>query len=461
MMIFKKAIPRRTFLRGAGATLALPLLDAMVPAFGAPAETTPPVRLGVVYHPNGVWPVDRWTPKGEGTGFEISPTLEPLAPFRDQLLVLTGLDQKEAFSQPNNPGGGHEAAFSQFLAGVRPKVTNDNNVPADDVVSSGGHYPPPSISIDQIAAQKIGKETQLASLELALFSGDLIGCASYCSYLSTISWRSATTPNPMESNPRAVFERLFGDSDSTDRATRLARLNEQKSILDWLLQDAAGFAKEIGPSDRAKLTEYLDSVRDVERRIQISEQQARNHEVPKLDKPAGAPSDYEQYAKLMIDLQVLAYQSDVTRVITFSLGREGSVAGRGYPEIGITDLHHTLTHLDGDPIAQQKLGRIDHYLVTMFAYFVGKLRSTPDGDGSLLDHSILLYGSGMGNGASHRHDNLPLLLVGGGAGIKAGRHNRYPTGTPVANLYLTLLDKLGVSLDNLGDSTGKLDLLSM
>ncbi len=452
-MIFKKAIPRRTFLRGMGATLALPLLEGMVPAFATSAEAavTEPVRLGIVYAPNGMWPMEQWTPKAEGPGFELTPTLEPLAPFRDRLLVLSGLAHKEAFPREGDGGAEHSRAMATYLTGVRPKTTEGKDFRT-------------GISMDQIAAEKLGKDTQLASLELSLFVGDLVGTCEAgvtCTYLNTLCWRTSTTPLPMESNPRSVFERLFGDSDSTDRAERLARIRERRSILDGVTEAMAILLTGIGPSDRAKLTEYLDAVRDIERRIQIAEEQS-NREVPAFERPEGVPVALEEYVKLMFDLQVLAYQTDLTRVITFAMGREGPFGSRAYPELGISDLHHTLSHHQNIPAAVEKLSRINVYHAKLFAYFLEKLRSTPDGDGSLLDHTMLLYGSALSNGNVHQHNNLPLLLVGGaGDQIKGGRHIRYPDGTAMTNLLLTMLDKLAVPVDKLGDSTGKLDLLSV
>ena len=453
MMIFKKAIPRRTFLRGLGATLALPLLDGMVPAFASPVDTAAkaPVRLGVVYVGNGMWPMNKWTPKTEGAAFELTPTLEPLAPFRDQLLVLSGLAHKEAFPTPDDGGTPHAQAFSAFLTGVRAKYTAGKDFRV-------------GTSMDQIVAEKLGKETQLASLELSLFLTDPVGTCEpgeTCTYINTMSWRTPTTPLPMEKNPRAVFERLFGDNDSSDRAGRLALIRQNRSILDSVAEGASSFLKDIGPSDRAKLTQYLDAIRDVERRIHIAEEQA-NREVPTFDRPAGVPASFEDYAKLMIDLQVLAYQTDLTRVITFAMAREGAYGGRPYPEIGIADNHHALSHHQNSPVIVDKLFQINLYHMKMFAYYLEKLRSTPDGNGNLLDHSILLYGSGLSNGNTHLHADLPILLAGGAGGqIKGGRHNRYPDETPMSNLHLTLLDMLGVPVEKLGNSTGKLDLLSV
>ena len=318
--------------------------------------------------------------------------------------------------------------------------------------------------MDQIAAKELGKDTQMASLEVSLCPTEVTGLCEVswtCVYLSTLAWRTPTTPLPMESSPRALFERLFGDNDSTDRAVRLARIQEQRSILDWVIEDASSFIKELGGSDRVKLTEYLDTIRDVERRIQIAENQS-NREVPKLDRPSDVPVSYEDYAKLMIDLQVLAFKTDLTRVITFMMTREGGAGDRPYTEIGISDVHHTLSHHQNSAAAIDKLFQINVYHMKMFAYFLEKLRSTPDGDGNLLDHTMMTYGSGLENANIHQHSNLPLVLAGGGGGkIKGGRHIRYPDGTPMTNLHLALLDKLGIPMEKFGDSTGKLDLLSV
>ena len=450
MMIFKKSIPRRRFLRGIGATIALPFLDAMIPAVTRAQTIQTPLRFGVFFSPNGMWPMDKWTPKTEGADFALTPVLEQLAPFQDRLLVLSGLASKEAFPREGDGGGEHSRTTAAYLTGVRPRRTDGKDI----------HV---GISMDQIAAEKLGKDTQLRSLEVSPFPSDLVGtCESQytCLYISTLSWRGPTAPMPMERIPRAVFERLFGNSDSTDQATRLLRIHEKRSILDWVAKDVTNFMKKIGPSDSVKITEYLEALRDIERRIQLAEEQA-DRELPTLERPVGIPPSYEDYAKLMIDLQVMAYQTDLTRVITFSLARE-MAADRAYPEIGISEIHHSLSHHQNNASSVEKLFKINLYHMKMFAYFLEKMKSTPDGDGSLLDHSIILRGAGLSNANIHQHDNLPMLLVGGGADwIKGRRHVRVPDGTPLTNLYLTVLDKLGVPLENLGDSTGKLDLLSV
>ena len=446
MMIFKKAIHRRMFLRGLGATLALPLLDGMVPAFaGDDAAATATPRLSFVYSPNGMI-MNQWTPEAEGAAFELPPILEPLAPFRDRLLVLTSLNQNPAEALQNEgESAPHERAGATYLTGVHPK--REGQV---------------GISVDQIAAKELGKHTQLASLELSLHNMDVVGACEKgwsCAYIHTLSWSSPTTPLPTENQPRAVFERLFGDSDTTDPAARRARIQKDRSILDSVTEAAASLLPRLVPGDRAKLTEYLDAIRDVERRIQTAEEQS-SRELPVLDRPVGVPEKFDEYAKLMFDLQVLAYQSDLTRVTTFMMGPEQS--NRSYREIGIPDAHHGLSHHQGDAGMIAKVLRINIYHSQMFAYFLEKLRSTPDGDGSLLDHSMILYGSALSDGNRHSHQNLPVLLAGGGAGkLPGGRHLRYPKDTPMTNLYLTMLDKLGIPVENFGDSTGKLELLSV
>ncbi|MCZ6491494.1 MAG: DUF1552 domain-containing protein, partial [Acidobacteria bacterium] len=368
MMIFKKAIPRRTFLRGVGATLALPLLDGMVPAFGATAAK-PAVRMSFIYGPNGRI-MSKWTPATEGAAFAMTPTLEPLAPFRDRLLVLSGLNIKAADAVGNEPGGVHARPCAAFLTGIHPKP--------------GGAM---GISADQVAARELGKHTQLGSLELAMDSADVLGAADGAysdAYTKTISWRGPTTPLPMEDNPRKVFERLLGESATTDPAERLRRIQKKHSILDFVTQDVHSLMRDVGPGDRAKLTEYLDAIRDIERRIQIAEEQA-SRKLPEMERPAGVPPTYSEHAKLMFDLQVLAYQGDLTRVVTFMLGRESG--DRAYREIGIGDGHHSLSHHSGNPEAIELCSKIDAFHSKMVAYFLEKLRSTPDGDGSLLDHS--------------------------------------------------------------------------
>jgi hypothetical protein len=453
MMIFKKAIPRRTFLRGMGATLALPLLDGMVPAFASELDTAakPATRFSVVYVPNGMV-MDRWTPKTEGAAFEITPILEPLAPFRDQTTVLTGLVHKHGFPLPGEGGGDHARGTGSFLTGVHPKKTEGPDIQA-------------GISADQIAAKEFGKVTQVPSLELAIEnSAELVGetDAGYSgAYINTLAWRTPTTALPMESQPRIVFERLFGDNDTTDPKARLARIREDRSLLDSVVDEVTPMMKNLGASDRTKLTQYLDAVRDIEQRIQLAEQQS-SRELPVMDRPVGIPPTFEEHVKLMFDLQALAFQTDMTRVITFMMAREKST--RAYREIGIADPHHPLSHHKNDPEMLSRLAVIQNYHIKLFSYFVEKLHNTPDGNGSLLDHTVILYGSSLSNSNDHLHDNLPILLVGGRSGREqGGRHIRYAkeSATPVSNLLVTMLDKVGVPVDNLGDSTGKLELLSV
>jgi hypothetical protein len=442
MIITKKAIPRRTVLRGIGATVALPLLEGMVPAFTALARTAakPINRFGVMYVPNGMI-MQSWTPVAGGAAFELTPTLSPLAPFRDQLLVLSNL---ACVPTPGRPGGAHAKASTRFLTDVSP--------PTSETWLDAG------ISIDQILAKELGKHTQLASLELAIESSETAGACDVgfaCAYTNTISWHSANSPLPMQHNPRAVFERLFGESGSTDPNARLARIRQERSILDSVTQEAGQLQGLLGQSDRVKLVEYLEAIREMERRIQKIEERS-DQELPRVDRPAGIPATYDDHAKLMCDLQVLAYQADLTRVVTFMLGREFS--GMTYPQIGVPDAHHPITHHQQEAEKIAKVAKINACHVSYFAYLLDKLRSTPDGDGSLLDHVTMMYGAGIGECNAHDPRNIPLLLAGGGAGtLKGGIHIRYPKETPLANLHLTLLEKFGVHLDRIGDSTGKLD----
>ena len=449
MIVTKKHLPRRTFLRGLGASLALPLLDGMVPALTALQATAarPVRRLGVVYVPNGIF-MDRWTPAGEDAQFDLTPILEPLAPFRRQMLVLSGLSNKQGDAWPGEGAGDHARAAAAYLTGVHPKKTEGADLRA-------------GVSMDQIAAEVLGRETELASLELSLESREPIGSCDpgySCAYANTLSWRSPTTPLPMENDPRVVFERLFGGSESTDPARWRARREEDRSILDAIGDKVSRLQRDLGPRDRRKLDEYLEAIRDVERRLQKAEAQA-GRELPAMDQPAGIPATFEEHARLMFDLQVLAFQADLTRVITFMVGHETSQ--RAYPEIGVPDAHHPLSHHGGSQDKIEKLIKVNLYHARMFAYYVERLAALPDGDGSLLDHSMIIYGSGMSDGNGHNHHDLPTLLVGGGAGqIKGGRHLRYPEQTPITNLFLTVLDKVGVPVGRIGDSTGTVAHLS-
>jgi hypothetical protein len=442
MFITRKAIPRRTMLRGLGASLALPLLDGMVPALTALGQSAakPIIRFGVMYVVNGMI-MENWTPAAEGATYELTPTLAALAPYRDRVSVISGL---ACVPTPGRPGGAHAKASTRFLTDVSP--------PTSETWLDAG------VSVDQIAARESGKHTQLASLELAMESGETAGACDVgfaCAYTNTISWRSANTPLATENNPRIVFERMFGDSGSTDARSRRARIAEQRSVLDSVAAEAATLRGALGQGDGVKLVEYLDAIRDVERRIQRAEEQ-NDRELPVVDHPAGVPASFDDHLKLMCDLQVLAYQADLTRVITFMLGREFS--GVTYPQIGVPDAHHPITHHQHEPEKVAKVARINAYHVTKFSYLLERMQATPDGDGTLLDHAMLIYGTGMGDCNAHDPRSIPLLLAGGGAGqLRGGRHIRYPKETPLANLHLTLLNKLGVNLDRIGDSTGRLD----
>ncbi|MBM3772990.1 MAG: DUF1552 domain-containing protein [Acidimicrobiia bacterium] len=445
MIVTKLCLPRRTFLRGMGAAVALPFLDSMVPAFAATPQ--PVRRLTVAYVPNGIQ-MEQWIPSADGTAFELTPILQPLAPFRDRLLVVTGLANQPAVPVPGEGTGDHVRAAATFLTGVHPKKTEGPDIRA-------------GISMDQIAARELGRATQLSSLELCLDSNELIGAceAGYsCAYANTLSWRNETTPLPMENQPRAVFERLFGDSDNTTRAARLGRIQSDRSLLDSLVQEVARLQRRLEPGDRAKVTQYLEAIRDIERRIQRAEEQSEI-ELPAMERPSGGiPDTFAEHARLMFDLQVLAYQCDMTRVTTFLLSRE--VSPRTYTEIGIPDPHHGLSHHQNNPVAMEKLAKINTYHIQQLAYFLGKLQAIPDGAGTLLDQLTLLYGCGISDSNRHAHDNLPILVIGGAGGsMNGGRHLRVAKDTPLTNLQLALLDKLGVPLDALGDSTGRLELV--
>jgi hypothetical protein len=443
MIITKKALSRREVLRGMGAMLALPLLDAMAPALSAQSKAKAVHRFGVMYIPNGMI-MNKWTPALDGAAYELSPTLSSLAPYRDQLLVLSNL---ACVPTPGRPGGAHAKASTRFLTDISP--------PTSETWLDAG------VSLDQILAQEAGKHTQLASLELAIENGETAGACDVgfaCAYTNTISWKSANTPLFAQNNPRAIFERLFGDTETTDAKARLQRIRQQRSVLDSLTREVAQLQGTLGQSDRLKLTEYLDSIRDVERRIQLAEEQ-NDQGLPVVDHPAGIPATYDEHVKLMCDLQVLAYQCDLTRVITLMLGREFS--GVTYPQIGVPDAHHPITHHAGEAPKIAKVEKINAYHVTQFEYLLNKMRSTSDGDGTLLDHSTLMYGTGMGECNAHDPRNIPLVLAGGGAGtLKGGRHIKYPKETPLANLHLTLLANFGVQRDKIGDSTGPLALTS-
>ena len=441
MIITKKALPRRTFLRGMGASVALPLLDAMVPSMTAFAKTpaAPVRRLGFVYMPMGC-DIARWTPPGDGKLTTLSPTLQSLAPVADQLTVITNLELKNAYP------GTHATSNAAFLSAAKAKWTEST----DYFLGT---------TVDQIAAKQIGRQTLLPSLELSMDLLQTVGQCDNgyaCVYQNNLSWSSPTTPLPSEAHPRTVFERLFGEGGSA--ADRRAALQRRASLLDWVRDDISRLQNELGPEDRTRVGQYLDTVREVERRIQKAEAEATDDHLPDLDRPVGVPASYADHAKLMFDLQVLAMQGDVTRVITFQLARETST--RTYTEIGVPDPHHPLTHHGNDPEKIARMAKINAFHVSLFAYFIEKLKSTPEGDGSLLDHSLYLYGSGMGNPNVHDHVNLPILVAGGGAGtVKGGRHLKYEEPTPLANLHLTLLERAGVRMDAFADSKGRVDEL--
>ena len=447
MIITKRAIPRRTVLRGVGATLALPLLDSMIPAVTAREKTAakPIARFCTVYVPNGIV-MEQWTPASVGPDYEFTPILQPLEPFRDQLLVVSGLDNTGASSRSGGSGA-HAKPAGAFMTGVEPLPTTG---------SSGLQL---GISMDQILANSLGQDTPLPSLELGLEGTDTVNGVGTCdvgfscAYQNRLAWSGPTVPLPVEANPRVVFDRLFGGLDSTDPALQKARRHRQSSIMDSVLDKVHQLQGGLGGRDREKLNEYFESVREIERRIQNAELQGR--ELPVVDAPAGIPVSYDEHARLMFDMQVLALQTDTTRVITFQIGREQS--GATYPQIGVSDSHHPISHHGGDKNKIASLQKINTYHTTLFSYFLDKLRSTADGDGTLLDKVAVLYGSAISEGNSHDIRNLPLLLAGGGAGrLESGRHILYPEGTQrLTNLQLTLLNTLGVATDEFGDSTGE------
>jgi uncharacterized protein DUF1552 len=440
MFVTRKHLPRRTFLKGVGVSLALPLLDSMIPARTLLAQTAakPLPRLGFVYVPHGAI-MDKWTPATEGAGFEFTPILKPLEPFRDRLNVVSGLGHRAA-----DTTAVHSLSPTTWLSGVRPKATQGVDAYA-------------GVTADQIAAQQIGQDTVLPSMELATedHSGLIGSCdRDYgCIYMNTLSWRTPTTPMPMEINPRKVFERMFGQGGSATE--RLARIKEDKSILDAITRDVASLQVQLGPADREMMTQYLENVREIERRIQRAEQSQGDEDLTLPARPAGVPFDYEEHIKLMYDLMALAYQADVTRVMTFMISRE--VSNRTYPQVGVTDGHHAISHHQNRAEKMEKNVKIQTYNLSQFGYFLDKLRNTPDGDGSLLDHAVLLYGSNMSNSNAHDHFPLPNLVIGGAAGrMKGGRHLKYTDHTPMTNLLVTMLDKVGVKQESLGDSSGLL-----
>ena len=441
MLITKIALPRRTFIRGLGATVALPLLDAMAPAMSARTKAAP--RFAAIYCGNGA-NMNDWTPTSEGVGFTFSPTLKPLEAFRDRTLVLTGLDNFPATDQGDS-GGQHPRAAPGFMSSVHPKQTEGADVQA-------------GTTIDQMIAQRICRDSKLSSLEVSVDRNDVVGACDHgyaCAYFNSMSWKSPTTPLPAETNPRFVFERLFGSGNTAEE--RRARSEEDRSILDGVTREISSLRRTLGAHDRVKLGEYFDAIRDVEQRIAKSESYNSDVEIP--DRPAGEPETFREHAELMFDLQVLAFQADITRVSSLMLAREN--VGRSYNEIGLPEAHHSMSHHANNPDKMAVFTKLNTYHVDTLAYFLRKLQAVPDGDGTLLDHSVVLYGSGMSDGNTHNNFNVPVVVVGGrDQQIKGNRHLRYPKGTPLANLSLSLMIKFGVPAESFGNSTDELDLLS-
>ena len=449
MIVTGKYLPRRTFLQGLGTIVALPMLDAMVPAFARNryADLKPAIRMAFAYVPNGIVMED-WTPKATGRDFEFTRVLKPLEFFREDILVLSNLDSHTGNPLGDGPGD-HARAGASFLTGVHCRKTAGADI-------RGG------VSVDQIAAAKLSGVTRFSSLELGCEDSRTVGdCDSgySCAYTNSLSWRTPQTPMPPEVNPRAAFERLFGTEDlSLDAQTRARRAKYRKSILDMVTEDTRDLVRSLGPGDRRKMDEYLFSVREIEQRIESAEKDPRGLPAVVDKPPPGIPFEFPDYVKLMCDLQVLAFQSDLTRVSTLVFGREGS--NRVYPEIGISDPHHPLTHHRNNPEWIEKVRQINSLHTELFGYLLRKLKSTPDGDGTLLDHSMIVYGSGIADGNKHTHEALPVLLAGrGGSTFKPGRHVTYATGTPITNLYLSMLDRMGVQQETIGDSTGRLNQL--
>ncbi|HVT94420.1 MAG TPA: DUF1552 domain-containing protein [Bryobacteraceae bacterium] len=452
MIVTGKHLSRRTLLRGLGTAIALPLFDAMTPAFAATTgavKKMSPARMVFAYVPNGI-DMPNWTPAADGAAFELPEILSPLKPVKDSVLVFTGLMDHNGMALGDGPGD-HARASASFLTGVHPKKTAGSDILV-------------GVSVDQLAAQQVGKATRLASLELGCEDGHLAGnCDSgySCAYVNSISWRTPTVPNPPQVNPRSVFQMLFGNSeDAADPVMREHRLQFRRSILDFVADDTRKLASDLGPTDKRKLDEYLSAIREVERQIEVTEKQNAEKGVvmPSMAEPEGIPLEFSTHARLMFDLLTIALQTDTTRVATFMLAREGS--NRSYREIGVPEGHHGLSHHRNDPALIAKIAKINRYHMEQFAYFIGKLKSTPDGDGTLLDHTMVAYGSGISDGNRHNHDDLPVLLAGGSAMYRTGKHVRFATDTPVTNLYLSMLDRMGVEVEKLGDSAGRLETLS-
>jgi hypothetical protein len=442
MVITKLALPRRTFLRGLGATVALPFLDAMTPAMRAQARGTP--RFAAIYCGNGANMFD-WTPATEGVGFELSASLKPLEAFRNRTLVFTGLDNFQATDQ-GDVGGQHPRAAPAFMSCTHPKQTEGADVQA-------------GTTIDQYIAQQICRDTKLPSLEVSVDRNDVVGACDHgyaCAYMNSMSWRTPTTPLPSETNPRFVFERMFGIGSTAEE--RIARVKEDRSILDGLTQEIASLSRRLGARDRTKLGEYFDAVRDVEQRIVKAESTNSDFAVP--EQPVGVPSSFQEYIELMFDLQVLAFQADITRVTSLMMAREN--VNRSYPEIGLPEAHHSMSHHGNNPEKMKVFSKLNTYHVETLTYFLNKLQSIPDSDGNLLDRTVVLYGSGMSDGNTHNNFNVPVVVVGGQQmNVKGNRHVKYPKGTPLANLMLGVMDRFGVQMDKFGDSTSEIDFLTL
>lgn len=442
--VTRKHIPRRTFIRGMGVTLALPLLDSMVPAQTPLTKTaaTPTSRFCGIYVPHGAI-MSQWTPAKVGAGFEFKPILSPLEPLRDHLLVISGLEAKTANPAPGESGGDHSRSAAAFLSGARAKHTSGVDVKLN-------------ATIDQIIARKIGQDTLLPSIELGIEDVGYTGICGYgysCAYVDTISWETPTKPLPMEVNPLVVFERLFGDGANAEQ--RLARRQEDRSILDSITHDVAKFRKVIGSNDRQRLDDYLEDVREIERRVQIAVKVSA--EAPATDVPVGVPQSFDEHCKLMFDLQALAYKADITRVSTFMYARDNS--NHTYPASGVNVSFHGASHHGNKPAAIETFAQINKYHMQLFAYFLEKLRSYPDGDGTLLDHSMVLLGSSMSNANEHDHAPLPVLVAGGASGgLKGGRHLKFEGNPPISNLLLGILEKAGIEQPSFGDSTAKFDI---
>jgi Protein of unknown function (DUF1552). len=452
-------IDRRTLLKGAGVTLALPFLEAMMPLSalaqsgpkpGAPGG--PPVRMAFLFVPNGMHMPD-WTPKAEGTDFDIPYLLEPLKPFKDSMLVLTGLTQYNAQALGDG-GGDHARSAAAWLTGTHPRKTSGANIKA-------------GISADQVAAQFIGQHTRFPSLELGCERGGLAGdCDSgySCAYSNSISWRSESTPVAKETDPRLVFDRLFGvDSGGSDIGDTADEKNRYKrSVLDFVMEDAKALNRQLGARDRQKLDEYFTGVREIERRLGFAEKQSAAEKAGKTavvagmpTRPAGMPADYGEHVRLMGDMMVLAFQADLTRISTFMFANEGS--NRSYPMINIAEGHHELSHHGRAAEKQAKIRQINRFHLEQLAYIVNKMQNTREGNGTLLDNTLLVYGGGISDGDRHNHNDLPIVVLGkGGGAVKSGRHIRYPDGTPMTNLFVSMFDRVGVPVEKIGDSTGKL-----